>query len=163
MRIRKKFERICKICGKKEIVRSDQLQSSCKECARKNLITINREWIKNNPEKHKEMFGKKNRKHGLWNTRIYTIYNAILSRCGHRNYVHKFSKYYADRGIKVCEEWLKDNKKFFKWAFENGYKDNLQIDRIDPNKGYSPDNCRWVTAKENQANRRDRLLTSPSF
>jgi hypothetical protein len=60
---------------------------------------------------------------------------------------------YFDRGITVCEEWKNNWFSFREWALTNGYKKELQIDRIDNNKGYSPDNCRFVTQFENQANR----------
>ena len=60
---------------------------------------------------------------------------------------------YGAKGIEVCEEWKEDKTKFFAWAFENGYKDHLTLDRIDGTKGYSPENCRWVTVKD-QANNR---------
>jgi len=60
---------------------------------------------------------------------------------------------YFDRGITVCEEWKNNWFSFKEWALNNGYKKELQIDRIDNNKGYSPDNCRFVTSFENQSNR----------
>ena len=87
--------------------------------------------------------------------RLYRIHMSMKTRCGQMGTRHKFACYYEDRGIRVCDEWL-DRTKFFEWAFSNGYADDLQIDRIDNDKGYSPDNCRWVTPKENQHNRRDR-------
>lgn len=83
-------------------------------------------------------------KHKLSGTPTYKIWIGILTRCN--NPKVRIYKYYGGRGIKVCERWFK---------FENFYEDmgerpsNLQIDRIDNEKGYSPDNCRWVTAKEN--------------
>lgn len=60
---------------------------------------------------------------------------------------------YFDRGIGVCEEWKEDYFKFKEWALLNGYSRELQIDRIDNNKGYSPDNCRFVTSEDNLNNR----------
>lgn len=64
------------------------------------------------------------------------------------------------RGIRVCNEWLKSYRPFFDWAMANGYRDDLTIDRIDNNKGYSPENCRWATAKQQARNTsRNRLIT----
>ena len=63
------------------------------------------------------------------------------------------AKDYVLRGIGVCAEW-NDYAKFHEWAMANGYDDELTIDRIDNDKGYSPSNCRWVTLKEQQSNKR---------
>lgn len=60
---------------------------------------------------------------------------------------------YGARGIKVCEEWSNNSKSFIKWALENGYEEGLTIDRIDVNKGYSPDNCRFVNMTVQNRNR----------
>lgn len=64
-------------------------------------------------------------------------------------------QWYGARGIDVCEDWaLKNYPVFRDWAFQSGYAAGLTIDRIDPDKGYYPDNCRWVTTQAQQQNRR---------
>lgn len=81
-------------------------------------------------------------------------YNSY--RCMHSRYYRTKDpsyKYYGGRGIKVCSEWDSFDK-FEKWAYENGYDDTLTIDRINNDKGYSPDNCRWVTPKQQANNRK---------
>ena len=67
---------------------------------------------------------------------------------------------YGARNISVCDEWRNSFEAFFLWSLENGYADNLTLDRIDTNKGYCPENCRWADMKTQQRNRStNRLIT----
>lgn len=79
----------------------------------------------------------------------------MLDRCKPNAHCHK--RYY-DRGIFVCDEWLNNFESFYEWAINNGYKDDLSLDRINNNEGYSPKNCRWATMKEQGNNRENNHL-----
>lgn len=91
-------------------------------------------------------------KHGKEGTKIYRLWSHMKERC----YYEKYKNYadYGRRGIKVCDEWL-EAKTFIDWALENGYKEGLTLDRIDVNGNYEPSNCRFVTNKEQQRNKRN--------
>lgn len=98
-------------------------------------------------------------KHGDSRERLYSIWRHMVYRS--TNPGEPNAKYYVNKlGHCVCEEWENDYFKFKEWALNNGYNDNLTLDRIDVNKGYSPDNCRWsdiVTQNNNKSN--NRLIT----
>ena len=93
-------------------------------------------------------------KHGLWNHPLYKVWNNMLDRC--QNPKCKAYKNYGGRGIAVCDRWLQLNN----FIEDMGDRpEGTALDRIDNNKGYSPDNCHWATANEQGRNRRPVKLT----
>ncbi len=96
-------------------------------------------------------------KHGLNQSRINNIYLGMKARCCNAN--NKAYKNYGGRGISICNEWLNDFMNFHNWAMANGYLDNLEIDRINNDGNYEPENCRWITRRENKRNQRRTKLT----
>lgn len=99
----------------------------------------------------KEMIGNLNKKHGMRHTRLYRIWLNMKTRCHNPNY--KESDRYMERGISICSEWDDDFTKFYEWSMNNGYADNLTIDRINNDGNYEPSNCRWVTRSVQNRNR----------
>lgn len=104
-----------------------------------------------------EYWRKRLTTHGGSDTRLYRIWRGMKSRCYLKN-VSNY-KYYGGKGVKVCDEWL-DFSNFQKWAFQNGYAEDLSIDRIDENGNYEPSNCRWVKQNTQVRNRSmSRMIT----
>ena len=85
--------------------------------------------------------------HGKSRSRIYHIYHGIKQRC--YNHSNPSYRLYGAKGIAMCQQWKNSFMDFYNWAIENGYTNELTIDRIDSNKNYCPENCRWVTLSEN--------------
>ncbi|HDY89897.1 MAG TPA: hypothetical protein ENH82_17485 [bacterium] len=83
---------------------------------------------------------------------LYSVWRNIKQRCSNPNIPGY--KYYGGKGIKVCEEWLNNPKAFIEWALANGYKKGLDIDRIDNNGDYKPNNCQFISHAKNSRKRK---------
>ena len=106
---------------------------------------------------HRERLAEANTTHGMHKTRLYSVWESMLVRAGvHKGASEEAKRNYQDRGITVCDEWLVFEN-FRDWALSHGYKEGLQIDRRDNDKGYCPENCRWVSRRENMNNRRNTI------
>ena len=138
---------LCKCdCGNEKIIQSSQLKSGMtKSCG-----CLSRE------KSRERLFA-----HGLRRTRLYALWCNIKSRCFNPNNAHY--KDYGGRNITICNEWKDNFMSFHDWAFDNGYNEKAKkyectIDRIDNNKDYCPDNCRWITMKEQTRNKRNNIV-----
>lgn len=121
-------------CGRERVVQGFNLRSgnsrSCKNCASRESAYV----------------------HGYSKTKLHNCWLNVRARCKPKN------KYYGGRGIKVCSEWNNSFESFRDWALANGYKKGLEIDRIDNDGNYEPENCQFVTRKEQTRNSRNNRL-----
>jgi len=140
-----RFVRLCNVCG---IEFSSVSTLTCSSCRGKQARSKRETTFKYN-DTERELIKK---------------LKGIMDRC----YYEKNNSYknYGAKGIVVCDEWKSNSKSFINWSLNNGYKKGLHIDRIDNKKGYSPDNCQYVTQKENNRKKdtkkyiyKDRLLS----
>jgi hypothetical protein len=93
---------------------------------------------------------------GLSYSKLFNVYSHMKQRC--YNSRSKDYKHWGGRGIIVCDEWKNDFMNFYNWAINNGYQENLTIDRINNDGNYEPCNCRWATKKEQNSNKRNNLI-----
>ncbi len=93
---------------------------------------------------------KKRQRHGDTNTRLYQTWTNMKARCNGNGMIGQ--KHYLAKDIKVCDAWMNDFSEFKKWAMLNGYDEELTIERIDVNQGYSPANCKWIPKSQQSLN-----------
>ena len=101
---------------------------------------------------NKEMARNRKIKHNLSQGKLYKVWQGMKTRCYNKNFI--YFKNYGGRGINICNEWKNDFSSFYNWAINNGYKENLTIDRINNDGNYEPSNCRWITRAEQNRNQR---------
>lgn len=139
-----------------------QLLWNCKcECGNKNVVAVGAKLREGSvvscgchrSERMIEINKNIHKTHGKSYSRLNKIWSQMKQRC----YNAKANGYkdYGGRGIRICDEWLNSLENFYEWAINNGYDDNLTIDRIDVNGNYEPSNCRWITMEEQQWNKRN--------
>lgn len=88
----------------------------------------------------------------VFNKHIYEVWSSMKKRCLNKKAINY--ERYGGRGITICSEWKESYETFYKWAINNGWEHGLQLDRIDNNKHYCPQNCKFSSPKEQANNRR---------
>lgn len=130
------------VCGKRYSILKQSLDNVT-SCGCKHA-EWNRTYLRNH-----------NTKHGMTRKRLYAMWCNMKNRCYNKN-VNCYHNY-GGRGITVCAKWRDAFEPFMEWALANGYTDDLTIDRKNNNEGYSPDNCRFITAQDQSHNLRKNI------
>lgn len=132
-------------CGKETIVSLSALRTgNTQSCG-----CLIKEWRHEFTESHV--------KHGDTDSRLYVVWEQMRKRCNNPNDISY--RYYGAKGVKVCDEWNNDYASFQRWAIENGYDQDAKrgectLDRINPFGNYEPNNCRWISMKDQYKNLR---------
>lgn len=121
----------CSECGWETDTRMNEIKRLSKKCTHVNLFGVY----------------TYDRINNIQNTNLNKIFRGMYCRC--YDVKEKSYRWYGAKGVKICQEWINNPKSFEEWALANGYENNLTIDRIEEDKDYCPDNCRWITRKDN--------------
>jgi hypothetical protein len=135
------YETECETCGVKKMVRKDNLKHNkkCRSCARKEPRTRRK-------VKHGHSGSKK---HNKQPSPLYVRWDNMKKRCNNPN--HKSYRYYGGKGITICEEW--NDFQNFQKDLKDTFFEGATLDRIDPDKGYYKENCRWLSRSDNSKHR----------
>lgn len=148
-----KFHRLT-VLNKKGLSSNNKIQWECRCDCGKVLIVIGSNLklgkIKSCGCLKNQMIKERSFIHGKSRTRIHNIWWSVIQRCTDKN-SHAYNRY-GGAGILLHEKWL-DFKSFYEWSINHGYQEDLTLDRIDNKKGYNPENCRWISMKDQQRNR----------
>lgn len=136
------IQKRCKSCGEvkssdhfyADKTRTDGLRGKCIKCYLESSVQFRKS--KRNEPRH----------------RIRSVWRGMINRCYNQN--EPSYERYGARGIRACKQWVDDFGSFFKWSMTNGWQDGLELDRIDNDGPYCPENCRYVTRAVNQRNKR---------
>lgn len=150
------------VIGRAENTKGGNAQWLCK-CDCGNTCVVNGNNLRRGKQVSCGCYGRQVRKKNdapaeMTKERLYRIWQRMNYRC-YNEHSNRFSTY-GGRGITVCDEWRNDYIAFRTWAMQNGYCEELTLDRIDNDVGYEPQNCRWASVKDQQRNRRNnRMIT----
>jgi hypothetical protein len=142
---RTRWRCLCDCGNTKDVLQQSLLNGHVQSCGCL-LSDRNRERI----TEYNKTLGKET--HGETKTRLYRIWICMKTRCFYKN--NDSYKNYGGRGITVCNDWRNSFETFRLWALSNGYSDKLSLDRINVDKNYCPENCRWVSMSVQEFNKR---------
>lgn len=133
------------LCGKNRLTQW-LCKCDCGECKTVLANSLSRGKTRSCGCYRKEYVARKNITHKQSHTRLYAEWRNMINRC-------KFNTHYKNNKIDICDEWANNFVSFYEWSIINGYSDDLTLDRVDNDRGYSPNNCRWVSTIIQQNNK----------